>query len=67
MFEFSKMKFKSNESQMKQNNSTDLFGYSSLAIHNENDANMPQKHEIQIIGNPSNTKKQMFRGRSDLY
>ena len=40
---------------MKQNNYTELLGESFLEVYYKKQE-MTKQHEIQIIGNPSNTK-----------
>ena len=43
---------------MKQNNSTEVSGSSFLNIYNTKEPKLREHMKIQIIGNPSNTKKQ---------
>ena len=49
---------------MNQNKFTELSGKEFLRICNENDKTNAKNMTIQIIGNPNNTRKYIFRGRS---
>ena len=49
---------------MKQNNSTEVSGSSFRNIPNKKNLRTGKNMNIQIIGNPRNTKKWIFPGRS---